>query len=88
MPKTIKLHHSIFKYSRNRKRLYQNFSRRRLKFMIEARSKRSENKMINHYYNGKRLPEYYDTMYLDGYTGDEVYVAFHRSLQKQVSEMQ
>ena len=44
--------------------------------------------MINHYYNGKRLPEYYDTMYLDGYTGDEVYVAFHRSLQKQVSEMQ
>ena len=44
--------------------------------------------MINHYYNGKRLPEYYDTMYLDGFTGDEVYVAFHRSLQKQVSEMQ
>ena len=44
--------------------------------------------MMNHYYNGKRLPEYYDTMYLDGYTGDEVYVAFHRSLQKQVSEMQ
>lgn len=44
--------------------------------------------MINHYYNGKRLPEYYDTMYLDGFSGDEVYVAFHRSLQKQVSEMQ
>ena len=44
--------------------------------------------MINHYYNGKRLPEYYDTMYLDGFTGDEVYVAFHRSLQKKVSEMQ
>ena len=44
--------------------------------------------MMNHYYNGKRLPEYYDTMYLDGYSGDEVYVAFHRSLQKQVSEMQ
>ena len=44
--------------------------------------------MMNHYYNGKRLPEYYDTMYLDGFTGDEVYVAFHRSLQKQVSEMQ
>ena len=43
---------------------------------------------MNHYYNGKRLPEYYDTMYLDGYSGDEVYVAFHRSLQKQVSEMQ
>ena len=44
--------------------------------------------MLNHYYNGKRLPEYYDTMYLDGYSGDEVYVAFHRSLQKKVSEMQ
>ena len=44
--------------------------------------------MIIHYYNGNRLPEYYDTMYLDGFTGDEVYVAFHRSLQKQVSEMQ
>ena len=44
--------------------------------------------MMNHYYNGKRLPEYYDTMYLDGYSGDEVYVAFHRSLQKQVSELQ
>ena len=44
--------------------------------------------MMNHYYNGKRLPEYYDTMYLDGFSGDEVYVAFHRSLQKQVSEMQ
>ena len=44
--------------------------------------------MMNHYYNGKRLPEYYDTMYLDGYSGDEVYVAFHRSLQKKVSEMQ
>ena len=44
--------------------------------------------MMNHYYNGKRLPEYYDTMYLDGFSGDEVYVAFHRSLQKKVSEMQ
>ena len=44
--------------------------------------------MMNHYYNGKRLPEYYDTMYLDGYSGDEVYVAFHRSMQKMVSEMQ
>ena len=44
--------------------------------------------MMNHYYNGKRLPEYYDTMYLDGYSGDEVYVAFHRSMQKRVSEMQ
>ena len=44
--------------------------------------------MINHYYNGKRLPEYYDTMYLDGFSADEVYVAFHRSMQKKVSEMQ
>ena len=44
--------------------------------------------MMNHYYNGKRLPEYYNTMHLDGYTADEVYVAFHRSMQKKVSEMQ
>lgn len=44
--------------------------------------------MYNNYYKGKRLPEYYDTMYLDGYSGDEVYVAFHRSMQKKVSEMQ
>lgn len=44
--------------------------------------------MMNHYYNGKRLPEYYDTMYLDGFSADEVYVAFHRSMQKKVSEMQ
>ena len=43
---------------------------------------------MNQYYNDKRLPEYYDTMYLDGYSADEVYVAFHRSLQKRVLEMQ
>ena len=43
--------------------------------------------MYNNYYNGKRLPEYYNTMHLDGYTADEVYVAFHRSMQKRVSEM-
>ncbi len=42
---------------------------------------------MNNYYNGKRLPEYYDTMYLDGYSGDEVYVAFHRSMQKRIAEM-
>lgn len=44
--------------------------------------------MMNQFYNGKRLPEYYDTMYLDGYSADEVYVAFHRSLQKKVSKIQ
>ena len=43
---------------------------------------------MHNYYNGKRLPEYYDTMYLDGFSADEVYVAFHRSLQKRVLEMQ
>lgn len=43
--------------------------------------------MNNNYYKGKRLPEYYDTMYLDGYSADEVYVAFQRSMQKKFFEM-
>ena len=43
---------------------------------------------MHNYYNGKRLPEYYNTMYLDGFSADEVYVAFHRSKQKRISEMQ
>lgn len=34
------------------------------------------------FYNGKPLPDYYPTMYLDGYSMDEVWVAFHRTIQK------
>ena len=37
---------------------------------------------LNNSYNGKILPDYYDTMYLDGYSMDEVWVAFHRTIQK------
>ena len=33
-------------------------------------------------YNGKPLPDYYPTMYLDGYTFDEIWTAFHRTQQK------
>lgn len=33
-------------------------------------------------YNGKILPDYYDTMYLDGYTPDEIMVAHRRTMRK------
>ena len=37
---------------------------------------------VNSTYNGKLLPDYYDTMYLDGYTPDEIMVAHHRTMMK------
>ena len=37
---------------------------------------------LNSTYNGKVLSDYYDTMYLDGYTPDEVMVAHHRTMMK------
>ncbi len=37
---------------------------------------------LNTTYNGKPLPDYYDFMYLDGYTPDEVMVAHHRTMMK------
>ncbi len=37
---------------------------------------------LNSTYNGKVLPDYYDTMYLDGYTPDEITVAHRRTMRK------
>ena len=47
---------------------------------------------MHNYYNGKRLPEYYDTMYLDGYSGDEMQekqrreIELEKELEQQVEE--
>ena len=39
---------------------------------------------LNTTYNGKRLPDYYDYMYLDGYTPDEVMEAHRRTMRKKI----
>ena len=31
---------------------------------------------------GRRIPEYYDTMYLDGYTPDEIMMAMHKKIRR------
>ena len=36
--------------------------------------------LINEYY--KNLPEYYDTMYMDGYTPEQIMETHHRSMMK------
>lgn len=36
--------------------------------------------LINEYH--KNLPEYYDTMYLDGYTPEQIMEAHHKSMVK------
>lgn len=36
--------------------------------------------LIDEYY--KKLPEYYDTMYMDGYTPEQIMEAHHRSMVK------
>ena len=33
-----------------------------------------------------RIPEYYDTMYLDGYTPDEIMMAMHKKIRRQLRE--
>ena len=33
-------------------------------------------------YNRKRIPEYYCTMYLDGYTPDEIMIALHKKMNR------
>lgn len=38
----------------------------------------------DYYY--RQLPEYYPTMYMDGYTPQEVYAAFHRKMKKRWAE--
>ena len=40
--------------------------------------------MINKLYND--LPEYYDTMYLDGYSPQEIYNSFHETMYKNLQE--
>lgn len=34
------------------------------------------------YYN-RNIPEYYDTMYQDGYTPDQIMTAFHRKISQE-----
>lgn len=36
--------------------------------------------LIDEYY--KNLPDYYDTMYMDGYTPEQIMEAHHRSMRK------
>ena len=37
--------------------------------------------LINQFH--KNLPEYYDSMYLDGYTPEQIMEAMHRTMRKQ-----
>ena len=37
-------------------------------------------------YLHRNIPEYYDTMYLDGYTPTEIYIAFTKQRQKELAE--
>lgn len=37
--------------------------------------------LIDEYF--KNLPDYYDTMYLDGYTPEQIMEAKHRSIRKE-----
>lgn len=34
------------------------------------------------YYN-RNIPEYYDTMYMDGYTPDQIMTAFRKKMQRE-----
>lgn len=36
-----------------------------------------------HGYEDSHLPDYYDTMYLDGYTPEQIMEAHHRTMMKQ-----
>ena len=40
--------------------------------------------MIDQYF--KNVPEYYDWMYLDGYTPEEILYAFHRKMDREQEE--
>ena len=37
---------------------------------------------IDYLYSHDNLPDYYDTMYLDGYTPEQIMVAVHRTMYK------
>lgn len=42
---------------------------------------------IGEYYN-RKIPEYYPTMYLDGYTPQEILIAAHKSMLKEYQDSQ
>jgi len=42
--------------------------------------------LIDEYF--KKLPDYYDTMYLDGYTPEQITEAKHRSMRKEYQRRQ
>ena len=42
---------------------------------------------IEEYYN-RKIPEYYPTMYLDGYTPQEILIAAHKSMLKEYQDSQ
>ena len=37
-------------------------------------------------YYDRRIPDYYDWMYLDGYTPEEILYAFHRKMDREQAE--
>ena len=37
-------------------------------------------------YYDRRIPDYYDWMYLDGYTPEEIMYAFHRKMDREQAE--
>ena len=38
--------------------------------------------MVLSNYINRKIPEYYDHMYLDGFTPTEVYIAFNKKIKK------
>ena len=37
-------------------------------------------------YKYRKVPEYYDTMYLDGFTPDEIHYAMRRKMKRDIEE--
>lgn len=37
-------------------------------------------------YNNRKVPEYYDTMYLDGFTPSDIYNSAHRKMIDEINE--
>ena len=40
---------------------------------------------LSDYYN-RQIPEYYDTMYMDGYTPEQIMMAFRKKLHREREE--
>ena len=47
---------------------------------------KKERKMTLFDYYDRRIPDYYDWMYLDGYTPEEILYAFHRKMDREQEE--